>query len=246
MNMRVLSWCAIGGLVAFAAPVQASPGAVDWSIAPYVWAINTRTDVQTERPPSGLGNETRFTELVDKFDGVIQVHAEGRGDRFGVFADFTYLSLEDGDDRLLFRTESELSTHLFEVAAFWHPNGQRDRGLDVFAGLRYIDMDIDARFIPANPSIPGVAIGGDEVYGDLMLGARYTWMLSDRWSLALRGDGSFGNTDGTWNASAVARYRTRNGGWLFGYRYLEISTSPNDIDVDLTVHGPMLGYAFAF
>ena len=43
---------------------------------------------------------------------------------------------------------------------------------------------------------------------DFMLGARYTWSLSERWGLTLRGDGSFGDTEGTWNTSAVAPKRT--------------------------------------
>jgi hypothetical protein len=78
-----------------------------------------------------------------------------------------------------------------------------------------------------------------------MLGARYTW-ASDRWGLTLRGDGSFGGTEGTWNASAIGQYRTGNGAWLFGYRYLSVELDNGPSQTELTVMGPIVGYGFIF
>ena len=82
---------------AFAAPSNGW----DWMIAPYGWAATVGTDVETRVPPSGISVETSFDDIVDKIDGAFQIHVEGEGDDFGVFADFTYLGLASERDRIL-------------------------------------------------------------------------------------------------------------------------------------------------
>ena len=231
----------------FSSAANASEGeGWDWIVAPYVWATNINTDLETSTPPSSASSDLTFGDVLDKLDGVFQIHAEGQGDGFGVFADFTYLGLSDSDDRPRFRTESDLDTRLFEIAAVWHPGQERFLGVDVFAGLRYIDMDLTLQLIPANPAFGRVSVDGSDSFSDFMLGARYTWALSERWGLTLRGDGSFGDTEGTWNASAVASYRTTNGAWFFGYRYLDVETETGSVNSNITMYGPQVGYGFRF
>ncbi|BCT91134.1 hypothetical protein LYSHEL_01580 [Lysobacter helvus] len=227
---------------------QASPSSGwDWAIAPYIWGINVKTDLDRTTPPVSISNESRFDDVLDQFDGAFQVHAEGEGDDWGLFADFTYLGLSSGDDRRFLHTETDLDTRLLEVAGVWSPGPERGRGWNLFAGGRFIDLDYTTVFIPNDPAFAPASVHVGETYTDFMLGARYTWALSDRWSITLRGDGSFGDTDGTWNASGVAQYNMSNGAWVFGYRYLDVGfkrTQDNSLSINL--HGPEIGYAFRF
>lgn len=218
----------------------------DWMVAPYLWAASIGTDLKTSSPPSESSSDTDFSDIIDKIDGAFQVHVEGQGDRFGVLADFTYLGLGDDNDHPRFRTESDLDTRLFEIAAVWNPSPERFRGLDVLGGLRYVDVDLTAKLRPENPAFPEVTVDANKSFSDLMLGARYTWAMTDRWGLTLRGDGSWGDTEGTWNASAVAQYRTGNGAWLFGYRYLDVEVETANANTEITMHGPEFGYGFRF
>ena len=219
----------------------------EWSVAPYLWAVSINTDVTTGSPPDGgISTDLDFDGVLDKFDGAFLIHAEGQEEHWGVFADFIFLGLADEHDQPRFRTESDLDARLFELAAVWNPGEGRYRGLDVFAGLRYIDLDLTVQFDPTNPVFSNSTFDGSESYNDFMLGARYTWALSDRWGVTLRGDGSFGDTEGSWNASAVANYRMTNGAWLFGYRYLTGELEAGDGNIDLTLMGPMIGYGFTF
>ena len=135
---------------------------------------------------------------------------------------------------------------VFELAGVWNPSAGRYQGLDVFAGLRYIDIDFGAQFDPVNPLFNTTSFDGSESFNDFMLGARYTWALNDRWGVTVRGDGSFGDTEGTWNASGVVNYRMTHGAWLFGYRYLSVELENGGTDIDLTLDGPMIGYGFTF
>ena len=219
----------------------------DWMVAPYLWGVSFDTDLErTEPPAGGISSDSSFDDVLDKFDGAFQVHVEGQTDHWGVFADFTYLGLADEHEQPRFRTETDLDARLFEIAGVWSPDDQRYRGLDVFAGLRYIDVDMTVRFDPENPAFDTTTFDGSQSFNDFMVGARYTWALSDRWAVTLRGDGSSGDTEGTWNASAVANYRMKHGTWLFGYRYLSVELETGDTNTELTMSGPMIGYGFIF
>ncbi len=219
----------------------------EWMVEPYGWLPSISTDLERTQPPEGgLSTDTRFDDLVDKIDGVFLIHAEGQNEHWGVFTDFIYLGLADDHDRPRFRTETDLDMRLFELAAVWSPGEGRYRGLDVFAGLRYIDVDLTAQLNPENPQFNTTSIDAGDSFNDFMVGARYTWALSERWGLTLRGDGSFGDTEGTWNTSAEAAFRMKHGAWLFGYRYLSIELQTGDNNTDIRFHGPMVGYAFIF
>ncbi|HEY5849887.1 MAG TPA: hypothetical protein VIT62_03855 [Lysobacter sp.] len=231
---------------AFAA--RAAEGeAWEWMVVPYVWAVDISADLDTRFPRVSGSADVTFSDIVDKLDGAFQMHTEGQGDRFGAFADFTYLGVSDSNnDRPRLHTESTLDTLLVEVAAVWSPGDVRFRGVDVFAGLRYLDIDLTTNLIPTNPVLGRVSVDGGDSFNDFMLGVRYTWALSERWGLTLRGDGSFGDTEGTWNASAMAHYRTRSGAWFLGYRYLEVEIENGNNNLEITMSGPGLGYGFRF
>lgn len=235
-------------LASLAAAAQAAEGGGwDWMVAPYGWAASIGTDLQRSQPPSGgVSTDTDFDDIVDKIDGAFQIHIEGRGDHFGMFTDFTFLGLADSHDRPRFHTESDLDTRLFELAAVWSPGEHRHRGWDLFAGLRYIDVDLTVQFDPENPLFDTTTFDGGDSFSDFMIGARYNFHLSDRWGLTLRGDGSFGDTEGTWNVSGVFQYRMKHGAWLFGYRYLSVELETGDSNTDITMNGPMVGYGFIF
>lgn len=115
-----------------------------------------------------------------------------------------------------------------------------------YGGLRHLQVDFDAGITPVNPLIPAHSAGGDESYSDFMLGARYATAFSDRWGMTLSGDGSWGDTEGTWNASVLFNCRVSMGAWIFGWRHMEIELQPNEQSVDLALDGPIAGSGFKF
>ena len=216
----------------------------DWMVAPYLWAPTIGTDVRTDAPPADT--ESTFSDIIDKIDGAFLLRVEGQGDHFGVFADLIFLGIADDNDHRFSHTASDLDTWLIEAAGVWSPGEDRTRGLDLFAGLRYVDVDLTVQVDPFNQLFDTATVGTNKAYSDLMIGARYTWAFSERWALTLRGDGSFGDTEGTWSASAIAQYRTSNGGWLFGYRHLSVEIATGDSNTEITMSGPAVGYGFSF
>ena len=55
-----------------------------------------------------------------------------------------------------------LAARLFELAGVWSPGPERYRGLEVFAGLRYIDIDLSVAFDPANPAFNRSSLDGSD------------------------------------------------------------------------------------
>jgi hypothetical protein len=246
---RITRIAACAALLSAPALAHAQAGGPwDWSVAPYIWGASVNTDVTLARPPASAGGFTKFEDIVDKLDGAFLVHGEGQGDDWGVFADYIWFGLSDDDQRQFLRTETDIDLSLFELAGVWAPHADRGRGFEAFAGLRHVEVDLTLQLIPNNQGIVRASVGFDQGYDDLMVGARYIFPLSDRWTLTLRGDGSWGDTDGTWNASAVALYQMTNGAWAFGWRHLnvELQREGEGTRVDAALDGPLVGYNFQF
>ena len=248
MNLRVIA-LALSGIYATSFSSQAAAAEDEgwsWFVAPYVWAASISTNHKRDVPPSDASSGTNFKNILDKLDGAFMIHAEGQGEHIGMFTDYLYLGLGDNHNFDHLRTRSQLDATLFELAMVWSPGDQRYTGFELFGGLRYVDIGLSIKFEPNDPAFPTLRVDPDKSYSDFMLGARYKWDLSDRWGLTVRTDGSWGETDGTYNLSAMFNYNMKNGEWLFGYRYLSIDVATDISNTDLTIHGPQIGYGFNF
>jgi hypothetical protein len=228
-------------------PVHAAEGGWDWVVVPYLWGTQITTDAEVRGEP--VSTETSFSDILDKLDFAFQVHAEGQGDQFGLMTDYTYLSLSDDSSRDRFSVDASLDTTIFELAAVWSPGEERYTGFEAFAGLRYLDTELDLKFDLTDPALSDQRRTLEKSFTDAMIGARYTTRFNDNWGMTLRGDGSFGDTEGGFNTSAIFQYQSHPGGgaWAFGYRYMtiELETGAGE-SVDLTMSGPIAGYAYKF
>jgi hypothetical protein len=77
---------------------------------------------------------------------------------------------------------------------------------------------------------------GDDYY-DVLLGARYTFGLSDRWSIVTHGELSFGDSEGTYLlranfAFSVGKQKQNN--ILFGYQFKSAEFKDGDVSTDFT------------
>jgi hypothetical protein len=232
---------------ALAAP-QASASGGEWEsvIAPYIWGAGITTDLKMDTPPVTGGSDNDYTDLIDELDGIFQIHGETQNEKWGVMADFAFIGLAAEEERQLFDSESDLDVRLSELALVWSPDDGKYSGFEAFGGLRRVEIDFTSDFTPHNPVLPDAHVDFNRDYNDFLLGARYTVPLADRWTLTLRGDGSFGDTDGTWGASAMFGYHMEHGSWVMGYRYLAGNFNNDNGDLDNALSGFQVGYAFSF
>ena len=203
------------------------------------------TDLNEDDPP--VENENNYSSILDEIDGTFQLHVEGQGDTLGVFGDVLWLGLSDEREGLVADTRADLDAAIFDAGLVWNVEPARYEGLDLFVGVRYISLDFGVEFDPHNDALSNVTIDADDDYTDMLVGGRYTAELSPRWKLISRLDGSFGDTGGTFNASMMAAWETeRMGSWAFGYRYMSGELGQDGRDIDVTLHGPVVSYAFGF
>lgn len=248
MDVRLRAGFAALTLALLATAVTPDACAEDWSwaVEPYVWASSIKADVRTESPLIEGSSELSFKDILDKLDGSVQLHVEGHAGSHGLFMDFTYIGISEDRRGTFADTDTELENILIEAAWIWRLGGQPDSGPELFLGARYIDADLKVDIVPLNPVFEERVLRSGESYLDAMVGGRYTWKLSEKWYVTARGDAAFGDTEGSWNASVMAQYRTAKGAWLFGYRHLAMEIEAAGATTEITMTGPSFGYAFLF
>lgn len=209
--------------------------------------MGQRHQERPEGPGQPVQGQVDFSDIVDKLDYALQLHFEGQGDNFGFFTDLTYLTLSDEKSFAQVDADASLDTTILELAAVWSPGQERYTGFEAFAGLRYMDTKLDARFTPVDPALASQrrTVGGSLT--DAMIGARYIARLSDRWALTVRGDVSFGDSEGAYSGSAIFNYQLKRGALVFGYRYMAIDLEQRSGDTaTLTMLGPVIGFSRSF
>ncbi|MCI0407757.1 MAG: hypothetical protein L0191_04185 [Acidobacteria bacterium] len=230
----------------------------EWDITPYLWASGVRLDVSVDGDPV-LGADASFSELLDDLDVAGMLHFEGRHGKAGFFTDAIFISLSDDQTRSAdpplpgdTQTDAELELGIYEAGGFYRPGG-KEFGFDFLYGLRFLDYDQDLSVTIPPPVSATTSAETSSLYTDGIVGVRYSLPMSKRWYFAIRGDVGAGGTQIEWNGIATfgftcdkkGRYAIRG-----GYRYfkVELDEEDNDVDVesDVTLQGPYIGFAFRF
>ncbi len=255
MNKTKLSLMLAASMLASAGTASAA----DWIVAPYVWVPNISADVTNldiavgENPSNGNGN----TNILDYLVWGFMLHTEAQGDDWGFLNEITYADLSEGNKRtydfgdgnVTFNQQASNQDWIVDLAVVWAPGDKAFVGFEPYAGIRYLDVQfgLDLKLQDANNTLKYSA-GFDDSWTDFLIGAKYTVPVSEKWALNFRGDYSFGDTDGTWLLAANAIYATKTGAWAFGYRYMGIDLPIGNTksNLDLSLYGPQVGYAFKF
>lgn len=217
---------------------------LSWIAAPYIWVPNVDAGFNDR---SGSGNPDvgeGESSIMDKLDSAFLGHLEAQGDNWGVYGDMVFLGL--GDDRNGERVDidTELDAGIYELALVWSPGADRYRGFEAFAGVRHMPIELQLDFDPVNPALNSRNLDFDEDFTDFLVGARYAVQLSDSWAFSMRGDTSFGDSEGTFNVAGMFMWQLGSGALAFGYRYFDAELELNDNTLDLELYGPEIGYAF--
>jgi len=237
------------GTIVAATAVSAQAGdGWQWSLTPYIWATDLKEDLVLDGAVVG-GQDLDFKDLADKVESSFQVHLEGMGDRWGMFADVIYIDLSDTEtgEQGLLRLDVSIEEMVNEGGAIFRPGGREGR-FDLLLGARYFSLDETYRL-----TLGGIASGQtrvDDGYLDALLGARFRLPLSDRWVVTLRGDYSLGDTDGVWTAQGMVEWRfgaKRKSAILGGYRHREMEYGKADtLEVERELSGFAVGVKIGF
>ena len=234
----------------FAAPSIAADddggSALNWSVAPYIWAPNIAIDLTLAN--ANIGGEASFTDILDKLDVAFMGYIEGGKGNWSAFADLTYVDASDVTERTLISISSRNKQLFLDAALAWHPGGI-EGPLNIIGGVRYTGIENRFDFVStANGTLLGSQRSDSDFY-DVLVGLRYRFDFSDRWSLQTRGDASFGDTEGTLLARAHFGYTVgerRQNQFVFGYQYKQLKFEESDATTEIKLQGPTIGFNFRF
>jgi len=234
-------------------PSLSSAEGTDWLIAPYGWLPSVKVDQSIDS--GGGGPVINANELISKIDGVALFRVEVARKRWGLTLDYIFLSLADQFTlgipppvNLNFDIGSDLDLSVLELGGFYRPSGELE-GINYLLGGRQIKSEMALSITPAGGTTQ--RLDTDTTVTDIFAGARYFHRLGDRWMLNVRGDLSYGDSDGTLNLLASIGYHVAGPFRLkLGYRYMTIEFE-DDIEgttatTEISLSGPYIGFAFRF
>jgi opacity protein-like surface antigen len=230
--------------------------AEEWtfSVEPYVLAANIAGDAGIGRV-NGAEVDVDFSTILENLDMAAMIHFEAHsGNGWGFAFDYGFMDLSDDifgqrggviDARV---RQGTLEGLLIRQSR------NETIGLEYFAGFRWWDNDVDVRIDPA--ILPGdIGRKVDASWIDLIVGARWTRRINNRWQLQFRGDiGGFGvESDFTSALAASAQYEFSQRFSLdLQYKALwvdfEKGKSGQDgfFSYDTVTHGPIIGLQINF
>lgn len=238
--------------LAFASVLPAQ--ADDWqhTFTPYVWAADMKVSVGGT-PQSELDFFDDILPIVDA--GWMSMY-EARKNNWSFMNDIVYMKLSDGisatkSGPLGFLTANAAASGVLQqttldlLAGYTPDNSQTT----VYAGLRYILLEVDASFMAAIP-VGTLARSGhrDEDWVDPVIGVRHVIPLDEKMSITVQVDAGggayseFSSVDTLTFNYAVSEDLTLRA----GYRYARIDKDDDDLVFDQTSQGVLVGAAFSF
>jgi len=270
--MRVLSLpiCLIGALLpgsgVQAADLGYDPASVvepvdrridktwEFLVAPYFVGANIVGTSRVGRLPStdiDIGTDSILENL--RFGGMIRTEVLYR-QKAGAMLDIAYMNLGTATDTPLTggRIRVGVGQLILEGMGFYRAYATPQTSIDLYAGGRYWDIDLD---LDATGTIAGnFDITRGDNWLDPVIGARIFHQLNDKWSVNGRGDiGGFGlASDFTWNVQGGVGYHF-NKTWsahaqykALGVDYDNGKSGTASFAYDTITHGPLLGIAARF
>jgi opacity protein-like surface antigen len=227
----------------------APAAAAEWKheLAPYLWgsAMEGTVGVGTVTAEA----EMSFSDILDNLEFGFMGAYQASRDRYSIMVDAIYMGLgatEKGRGGVL-KADIDVDQVGLE-ADFGYALNER---FTLLGGLRYVSLDADLRV--TGPLGNELTASEEQDWVDPVIGAIYTWPLSDDWTLNLRGDiGGFGvGSDFAWQGMATLRWQFSPRAALgVAYRYLDMDyedgTGSNFFKYDMAMSGPAMGVIFTF
>jgi hypothetical protein len=252
--IKYLPWFAATVAVSVVAPAAAMAQQINdgWRISAtgYLWVSEVENEVTDKASGAQAESSASFGDLIDDLKFVAIGKGEVQYKRVGAYADLIYLKL--GTDQTVDRPvlgpierDVTLATTTFTLTGFYRVIENDQLNVDLMGGLRYIKVKLDLDFQGARVDLDRDA---SRSFTEPVIGVRATQRLGERTSITGYGDfGAFGGSKDVWQAYGAFNYQwTPKTTVSAGYRYMSIEIDRPNVNVDVTMKGPLVALTYVF
>jgi hypothetical protein len=237
----------------------AGPAEDKWrfSLVPLAWLPGIDGNVTVRGRTADVN--VNFDQIFQHLDGAFMAYLEARKDKFGFYAQPTYVKLEGDGNAGPLQGSVTLKMWVVEAGGFYQLGKwgeEKPLELSVFAGMRYWSLDADVNINGTRGDLINLSGSTTLDLYDPLIGLKAQRYLTEKLSLVLRGDiGGFGasnsSSDFSWQALGLVGYDFSKHFAVFaGYRALalrkETGSGSGKHGVDLIFNGALLGFDFTF
>lgn len=207
----------------------------------YLWGAGMNGNIGNAAGGSPV--DVSFGDILDNLEAGLMGNYRAKGDKWAFGLDYIYLNISPSSD--VPPASIDLKQSVLELSGGYEIH----QGLELLAGIRYVDISMDATIKTQPNPIP---ISGEDDWVDPIVGLDYRRALSDKWRFYGRGDiGGFGvNSDLTWQLAAYFGYMPSKSWNLYaGYRHLDFdykSDNEEKFFYDIAISGPLVGAGYHF
>ena len=222
----------------------------DWNVAftPYLWVAGMNGDIGLPRGDE-VEVDKSFADILGDLKFAFMGALDVEHDRFVFLGDLIYLHVGAEVESIQapgFIEGKVDSATLVSTAAL----GYRivDNGpmfVDLFAGGRIVALDVETEL--TGPLQTRERDASKTTVAPLF-GGRVRVPLGDKWGLLLYGDaGGFAASDVKWQlVGTVQRDLGKHWRLVAGYRHLQLHHDKEDLEFDVALSGPILGFTYRF
>ena len=223
----------------------------EWTIAPYLWAVNMNGEVTVAEQTVPVVLD--FDQIFDKLEGAFTLRFEGFYKKgWGFLFDISYINIGDsitlpGPFSTTFNADFENT--MIELGAMYRFYAKGAHTFEGLGGARFTNMDTEVTITDGLPILPS-RVDSSQEWWDPILGLRYHWQISEKWKLTLRGDIGVGfgvgdTSDSTWNTIGLIHFQPwKHVGFVGGYRAMDVDyetgTGIQQFKYDMLMHGPVI------
>jgi hypothetical protein len=218
---------------------------------PMIWAPDIDGKI---RGDESVDFSITFKDILDKLSLGMMFELYANRGPFGLALRSNFMRVEDESSRsglLDTRVQTNLDMGINDLLASFRVHDK----VRLVTGVRHIlaklELDIYSTLGDTEVFNETIVVT-DENQFDYLVGINFNHWINDKWGLMLNSDlGVAGDSDRDFSTEFRALYRLSdlNNLW-FGYRYLQIGNDVSEdgveFKVDMTQHGPTLGWAFTF
>ena len=238
-------------------PGQAADGSDDWSYSAtiYLWAAGIQGQTA-----GGAEVDVGFDTLISNLNMAFMGAFEARRNQWSFGADLVYLNVGANDNgtvplRLASGATADLNVAASIETTGWVLNvtgaykllNTEKASLDVLAGARYLDLDLDFDLgLAAGPYKVARTISASQITWDAILGVKGRLNLGGSWHLPYYLDLGTGESDFTWQAAGGVGYSFGQGDVTLLYRYAAWDFGSGDALDNISFSGPLLAGTWRF